>query len=197
MNSYSDIDGVPVGASHELLTTVLRERWGFEGTVVSDYWAVTFLETMHRVAADPVSSGVLALGAGLDVELPNTSSYATLGTAVRSGHLELESLDRATRRVLRQKTELGLVDADRDVASEGEAVDLDSPRNRDIARRIAEESVTLLANDGILPLAAAGRVAAGRIAVVGPCAHDPRDASRLLLLPRPRLAPLSRARPGA
>ena len=52
MNSYSDVDGVPAGADDWLLTDVLRDEWGFEGTVVSDYWAVPFLATMHRVAAD-------------------------------------------------------------------------------------------------------------------------------------------------
>ena len=70
MNSYSDIDGEPVGASVGLLTTVLRERWGFTGTVVSDYWAITFLKLMHRVAADDAEAGRLALAAGIDVELP-------------------------------------------------------------------------------------------------------------------------------
>ena len=75
MNSYADIDGVPAGADPWLLTEVLRDRWGFTGTVVSDYWAVPFLATMHRVAADTGDAGALALTAGIDVELPDTIGY--------------------------------------------------------------------------------------------------------------------------
>src|SRR4029078_8125787 len=69
MNSYSDVDGVPAGADGWLLTELLRGDWGFGGTVVSDYWAVPFLATMHRVAADAGGAGALALAAGIDVEL--------------------------------------------------------------------------------------------------------------------------------
>lgn len=169
MNSYSDVDGVPAGASVELLTTVLRDRWGFEGTVVSDYWAVTFLETMHRVAENGLQAGAIALRAGIDVELPNTQSFGHLVEAVKSQQLTESDIDRAARRVLRQKIELGLLDEGQDVTRDGEAVNLDSSRNRDIARRIAEESITLLANNGTLPLAAGSQVA-----VLGPCAADAR-----------------------
>ena len=75
MNSYSDVDGVPAGANPWLLTEVLRDEWGFEGTVVSDYWAVPFLASMHRVAAGYAEAGALALEAGIDVELPDTLGY--------------------------------------------------------------------------------------------------------------------------
>ena len=73
MNSYTDVDGVPAAADRWLLTELLREEWGFEGTVVSDYWAVPFLASMHQVAADAEDAGVLALEAGIDVELPDTA----------------------------------------------------------------------------------------------------------------------------
>src|SRR4030095_10998574 len=75
MNSYSDVDGVPAGADHWLLTETLRDAWGFTGTVVSDYWAVAFLATMHRVAADTADAGAQALAAGIDVELPDTLRF--------------------------------------------------------------------------------------------------------------------------
>ncbi len=170
MNSYSDIDGVPAGASVELLTTVLRDRWGFTGTVVSDYWSVLFLEMMHKVAADLADAGRLAITAGIDVELPGTGAYAHLADLVREGGLDEAILDRAVLRVLAQKIELGLLDADFDPASQGTPTDLDSPRNRDIARRLAEQSVVLLANDsGTLPLTGVARAA-----LIGPCAGDPR-----------------------
>ncbi len=75
MNSYADVDGVPAGADSWLLTDLLRAEWEFGGTVVSDYWAVPFLATMHRVAADFDEAGALALAAGIDVELPDTVGF--------------------------------------------------------------------------------------------------------------------------
>lgn len=170
MNSYSDVDGLPAGANPELLTGVLRDRWGFTGTVVSDYWSVVFLELMHKVAEDAGEAGVLALRAGLDVELPNTIGFAHLVKAVQNGQLDEALVDRAARRVLRQKVELGQLDPGFDARALGAEVDLDSARNRDIARRMAEESVILLRNTGVLPLAQD----AARVAVVGPCAGEPR-----------------------
>lgn len=167
MNSYSDIDGEPVGASANLLTHVLRQRWGFTGTVVSDYWAITFLKLMHRVAADDAEAGRRALTAGIDVELPNTSSYASLPDEVRAGRLDEALIDRAARRVLLQKIQLGLLDAGWDVEAQGSERDLDSPSNRAIAKEMAEQSIVLLSNNGILPLAPTTRVA-----LVGPCADD-------------------------
>ncbi|WP_226344592.1 glycoside hydrolase family 3 N-terminal domain-containing protein [Agilicoccus flavus] len=169
MNSYSDVDGVAAGASVDLLTGVLRDRWGFTGTVVSDYWSVIFLRLMHRIAADDEAAGILALTAGIDVELPNTGGYGHLAEAVEAGRLAPELLDRAARRVLRQKIELGLLDEGWDAGAQGEERDLDSPGNRDIARRLAERSVVLCANDGVLPLPP-GR----RLALVGPCADEVR-----------------------
>ena len=113
MNSYSDIDGVPAGGDPWLLTEVLRDEWGFEGTVVSDYWAVPFLASMHRVAADTDAAGAMALSAGIDVELPDTLGFGHgLVERVRSGELAEELVDRAARRLLTQKVQLGLLDAD-------------------------------------------------------------------------------------
>lgn len=169
MNSYSDIDGEPVGASVQLLTTVLRDRWGFTGTVVSDYWSVTFLELMHHVTADAAGAGRLALTAGIDVELPGTSAYHFLADEVRDGRLDEKLLDRAARRVLHQKIELGLLDAGWSAQEQGLERDLDSTANRALARRMAEESVVLLENNGILPLTGSPRVA-----LIGPTGDDPQ-----------------------
>ncbi|WP_062378758.1 glycoside hydrolase family 3 N-terminal domain-containing protein [Demequina pelophila] len=174
MNSYSDVDGQPAAASPQLLTHVLRERWGFEGTVVSDYWAVAFLDMMHRVSPDRARSGALALTAGIDVELPETDAYGRLAPLVEAGELDESLVDRAVLRVLGQKIAAGLLDPDwravPDETGSGAAVDLDTPANRAIARELAEKSVTLLRNDGILPLDDAPHA----IAVVGPSAGEPR-----------------------
>lgn len=178
MNSYSDVDGVPAGADPWLLTEVLREEWGFTGTVVSDYWAVPFLATMHHVAADPAEAGVQALTAGIDVELPDTLGFGRhLADRVRRGELPEALIDRAVRRLLTQKVELGLLDPDwtpEDSVAGAADVDLDSPGNRALARELAERSIILLDAGTALPLLGEGRAAPRRVAVVGPAAHDPR-----------------------
>ncbi|MEU8248835.1 glycoside hydrolase family 3 N-terminal domain-containing protein [Nonomuraea sp. NPDC048916] len=178
MNSYSDVDGVPAAADSWLLTGLLREEWGFTGTVVSDYWAVPFLAMMHGVAADTDDAGVQALTAGVDVELPDTIGFGPhLAERVRRGELPESLVDRAARRLLTQKAQLGLLDRDwtpeGSVAAAG-VVDLDSPSNRALAREMAERSVVLLDAGTALPLLGEGRPAPRRVAVVGPGAADPR-----------------------
>jgi beta-glucosidase len=166
MAAYNDIDGVPLHASQEHLTDLLRERWGFDGVVVADYFGVAFLAVMHQIAEDRGHAAALALAAGVDVELPSGDAYlAPLADLVRAGEVDEVLVDRSVLRVLRQKEELGLLD--QDFAEEPPAdIDIDSPAHRDVARRLAEESLVLLRNDGILPLAGPART--GRIAVIGP-----------------------------
>ncbi|MEV4682553.1 glycoside hydrolase family 3 N-terminal domain-containing protein [Streptomyces kurssanovii] len=182
MHSYAEIDGVPAAADTRLLTELLRETWGFDGTVVADYFGIGFLETLHKIAAGPGDAARLALTAGVDVELPTVRSYGdALVEAVRDGLVTEALVDRALRRVLLQKCELGLLDPDwsplppvlRGADGEAESVrgtvDLDTPANRETARLVAEQSCVLLANDGgVLPLRDTAR-----IAVVGPRADDP------------------------
>ncbi|MDO9397173.1 MAG: glycoside hydrolase family 3 N-terminal domain-containing protein [Herbiconiux sp.] len=169
MNSYAEIDGVPVAAATEYLTGILRDRWGFDGVVVSDYFSVAFLHTMHAVAADRGEAAQLALEAGIDVELPTGDAYlAPLAERVLDGRVPLADVDRAVLRVLAQKEELGLLDARFDEPPA--VVDLDDAEHRAIARELAEESIVLLANDGVLPLASPAH-----IALIGPNA-DSADA---------------------
>ena len=111
----------------QLLTTLLRERLGFDGVVVADYFAVAFLEAMHAVAADRGEAAQQALIAGIDVELPSGDAYlAPLVERVRTGLLEESYVDRAVIRVLMQKEQLGLLEPD---VFEGEPpaeIDLDA-----------------------------------------------------------------------
>ncbi|MFJ8634493.1 glycoside hydrolase family 3 N-terminal domain-containing protein [Streptomyces sp. NPDC093568] len=169
MAAYNETDGVPASADAGLLTELLRTRWGFTGTVVADYFGIGFLETLHRVAGDPAQAAHAALAAGIDVELPTVKCYGKpLLEAVRAGEVPEELVDRAARRVLLQKCELGLLDEDWDPEPTASRIDLDSPANRALARRVAEESVVLLDNPaGVLPLPPDTRVA-----VVGPRAAD-------------------------
>ncbi len=172
MNAYNDIDGVPVAADRSLLTGWLRDEQGFEGTVVSDYFAVSFLEALHGVAASRTQAAAIALDAGIDVELPTANCFgAPLVQAVESGEVSPATLERAVRRVLTQKCELGLLDSmwsPLPPALEDGAADLDPPAHRQLARELARRSVVLLANGGALPLACDARVA-----LVGPRADAP------------------------
>lgn len=159
LHSYADVDGVPPAANRALLTGLLRETWGFDGTVVSDYFGVSFLQTQHHLAANPGQAAGLALAAGLDVELPHVRCFGTpLLDAVLAGDVQESLVDLAVTRVLRQKCALGLLDPGW-VSPQPSTVDLDPPAARSLARRIAEESVVLLSNDGVLPLRAGARVA--------------------------------------
>ena len=168
MNSYAEIDGVPVAASEALLTTLLRDRWGFDGVVVSDYFSVAFLHTMHAVAEDLGEAAALALAAGIDVELPTGDAFtAPLAAAVRSGAVDVALIDRAVLRVLDEKEDLGLLDETFETPPV--SIDLDTPEHRAVARRLAEESIVLLSNDGLLPLDAGTLT---RLAVIGPNADS-------------------------
>lgn len=181
MHAYTDIDGVPSVADERLLTGILRDEWGFEGTVVADYFGIAFLKLLHGMAATYPEAAALALAAGVDVELPTVKTFGeSLVEAIRAGEVNEDLVDRALRRVLSQKADLGLLDADwspvpsglagvdlDDVDAVKAAIDLDSPANRAIAREMAEQSVILLSNNGVLPLAP-GR----RIAAIGPTATD-------------------------
>ena len=182
MHAYTDVDGVPSAADRDLLTGLLRETWGFEGTVVADYFGVGFLKELHRVAGTMGEAAAAALTAGVDVELPTVDAFGEpLLAELAAGRLDEAVIDTAVQRVLTQKIQLGLLDADwsalppalagtdlSDPAAVSGSVDLDGPANRALAAEVAEQALVLTANNGILPLAAPGR-----IAVVGPNADNP------------------------
>jgi beta-glucosidase len=163
MNSYTDTDGVPAAADPALLTTLLRDTYGFTGTVVADYFSIAFLRTLHGVAESVEDAARLALEAGVDVELPSPNAYAgPLLDAVTTGAVDEKLVDRALTRVLQQKCELGLLDPGWEPVAPGE-VDLDDTESRALALELARRSVVLMANDGTLPLRQGAR-----LAVVGP-----------------------------
>ena len=171
MNSYNELDGIPCGADRMLLTTILREEWGFEGCVVSDYFSIRQLSECHHFAVDGQDGAVKALEAGMDVELPSSDCYAEpLLDAVNGGLVSADTLDVAVRRVLRTKFELGLFEQPFVDTSKANAVS-DTVVHRELARKIARKSLVLLRNDGTLPL----RQDVGSVALIGPCAHDARN----------------------
>jgi beta-glucosidase len=123
--------------------------------VVSDYFAVNFLHALHGVAADKAGAAAIALEAGIDVELPNPDCYPLVDDS--------ETLDRAVLRVLRMKEALGLFE--QPYVEQPDAIDLDPPSARDLARRVAERSIVLLKNEGgLLPIGRDVR----SIALIGP-----------------------------
>jgi beta-xylosidase len=169
MHAYEDVDGVPCVASGELFTTTLRDEWGFDGIVVSDYAGIDELVESHSVVGDLSAAAVLALEAGIDVELPSTVAYgAPLAQALAAGRIDPATVDRAVARVLAVKFELGLFEAP--------YVDAQAARppledDRALAREAARASVVLLENDGTLPL----REDLRTVAVIGPNADSARN----------------------
>jgi beta-glucosidase len=173
MNAYQEIDGVPCGASKYLLDDILRGELGFTGTVVSDYFTLPSLHDYHNIAAGPREAARLGLTAGIDVELPQLDVFgAPLREAIDAGEVSIELVDRAVRRVLRAKFELGLFEHPY-VDAGAAAVVFDTPDDRALALEIARASIVLLKNEEqLLPL----RNDLRRIALIGPTA----DSKRLL-----------------
>jgi beta-glucosidase len=163
MSCYHDIDGVPGSASRFLLTEVLRDRWGFSGVVVSDYFAIRFLRTRHRLVADDAEAAARALRAGLDIELPVTECTPALPEAVKRGLVTQDEIDLSAERILSQKYALGLFE--KPFVEEGRPYVLKT--DLDLNRQAADRAIVLLKNDGILPLSKPGRMA-----LIGPSADD-------------------------
>jgi len=165
MASYNEIDGVPSHANRWLLGKVLREEWGFDGLVVSDYYGIPQLVSLHRVANDKSEAARLAIGAGVDAEVPDPDCYQTLVQLVRDGQVSEATLDRAVARNLRAKFLLGLFENPY-VDPERAARVTDSREHRALAADAARRSMTLLKNEGnLLPL---DRTKLHNIAVIGP-----------------------------
>ena len=175
MNSYSSIDGLAPAASRALLTDLLRDELGFDGTVVADYFAVDLLVTHHRVAPNKAVAAAKALLAGLDQELPATDCFAELPPLVEAGIVPEAVVDLAVRRVLRHKFNLGLFESPYvDVATAPAAFGTEA--GRELARRAARASLVLLTDDEVdgRPLVPLDPTSLRSVAVIGPAADDPR-----------------------
>ncbi len=165
MPAYHEIDGVPVHANRWMLDTVLRGEWKFQGTIVSDYYAMTELEKRHHVAVDAADAAKQALEAGLDVELPDPGVNQTLVAQVKAGTIPMSLIDKAVSRILYQKFQLGLfenpyVDADKAARL------TDTAEDRTLAAETARRAIVLLKNDkNILPL---DKSKLKSVAVIGP-----------------------------
>lgn len=165
MTSFNDINGMPATANKWLFTEVLRNQWGYEGFVVSDYNAVGEL-CRHGVAADKLDAGIAAINAGLDMDMV-TASCLLLEEAVKDGRVSMETVDRACRNVLVAKYKLGLFEDPYKHLDKSLSERIYTDESRAIARNIAAESFVLLKNDGTLPLKKTATVA-----LVGPLADQ-------------------------
>ena len=163
MSAYNAVDGVPASSNPRLLQDILKQEWGFKGVVVSDYGATEMVGSRHLLAETEDEALALCMNAGLDLQLANTSDG--LLEQVKSGKIPEKVLDESVRRVLRLKFELGLFDEPL-VDPEKAAAVVRSPEHRELAYEAACKAMTLLKNDGILPLRGAKR-----IGVYGPSAN--------------------------
>jgi beta-glucosidase len=169
MHAYEDVDGVPCVASRGLFTTMLRDEWGFDGIVVSDYAGIDELVGSHAVVGDLSAAAALSLEAGIDVELPTTAAYGKpLAAALASGRVDPALVDRSVARVLRLKFELGLFERP---FVDARAVVMPDAKERALAADAARASIVLVQNDGTLPL----RRDLSRVAVIGPNADSARN----------------------
>ncbi len=164
MTSYNTIDGIPTTCNKDLLTGVLRDRWNFQGFVVSDLESIDGIYGSHRVASSKQEAGEMAIEAGVDVDL-GANCFSLLKESVESGRVSMKTIDRAVMRVLLRKFEAGLFD--NPYLPEGSASDVRSAKNVEVAAQAARESATLLKNNGVLPLKEGTR-----IALVGPNADN-------------------------
>lgn len=169
MASYNEIGGVPSHTNRWMLHDVLREEWGFDGVIVSDWFAIYELTSRHSVARDTAHAARQALDATVDIDLPNGEGYPRLLEQVREGIVSERAIDQAVRRLLRPKFKLGLFEdpyvspdrADSVAGAEGQ---------RNLALKAAQQSITLLKNeDNLLPLDASKYE---EVAVIGPHAAE-------------------------
>ena len=167
MGAYNRVNGESASASRRLLLDILRKEWGFDGYVVSDCGAIDDIFARHKLVATPEEAA--ALGVTRGCELDCGSVYRKLGTALERGLLREADIDLAVRRLMLARLKLGMFDPPERVpyAQIPYAVN-DAPEHDRLARRVAQESMVLLKNDGLLPL----RKDLGTIAVVGPNADD-------------------------
>ncbi len=170
MPSFNSLNGIPSVANKWLMNRVLREEWGFDGVVISDYDAVGELVT-HGVADGPADAARLAMEAGCDIDMVKNIYYRYLPDLVRKGVVPETMLDEAVLRVLELKNELGLFENPYHGADEEKEREIYlCPAHREIARRAAEETAVLLKNEGVLPL----RKDLKRVALIGPFAEETR-----------------------
>ncbi|HCD51495.1 MAG TPA: glucan 1,4-alpha-glucosidase [Balneolaceae bacterium] len=168
MCAYNRVNGEAACASDELLMDILRDRWNFDGFVVSDCWALNDIHNDHALAKDAVEASAMALRSGTDLEC-GTSVYTRLAEAVEEGYITEKQIDVSLKRLFTARFKLGMFDSPEEVAYQSIPYSVvDSDEHKELALKVARESIVLLKNEGVLPL----RKDLKKIAVIGPNADQ-------------------------
>ncbi|MBN9351860.1 MAG: glycoside hydrolase family 3 C-terminal domain-containing protein [Chitinophagaceae bacterium] len=169
MSSYVTYDGIPTNANRNILTGVLRNRWGFKGFVYSDWGAVEFLKYIHRFAETEADAAQYAIEAGVDIEAPAPRCFQHLDSLVKNNIVPMAVIDTAVSRVLYVKFKTGLFEHPYPDLNNLNK-EMHTRQNIELSRRVANESLVLLKNEnGILPL---DKNKIKSIAVIGPNADQ-------------------------
>ncbi|MEO6247503.1 MAG: glycoside hydrolase family 3 N-terminal domain-containing protein [Sphingomicrobium sp.] len=169
MPSYNEVEGIPAHASVELLQGTGRRQLGFHGAFTSDYGGIGNLVTHHHVAATKLDAAVLAMNAGVQADLPDGECYVHLPELVRAGRISEAQVDAAVAQILALKFEAGLFENPYLDARRARR-ETNTPAAVRLARTVAEKSVVLLKNDGLVPLQTKSQL---KLAVIGPNAAEP------------------------
>lgn len=172
MTSFNELDGVPATGSHYLLTEILRNEWGFEGFVVTDYTSINEMAP-HGIVANEYEAGALAINAGVDMDMQGGVYQEHLSKLVQNGEVEEERINQAARRILEMKFRLGLFnDPYRYSNVEREKEMVMTEEHLDAARDVARKSIVLLKNEAqTLPL----KKDIKTLAVIGPLADNKKE----------------------
>ncbi len=167
MSAFNEISGMPASANHFTLTRILRQEWGFDGFVVSDWNSIGELMN-HGIAATPAEAGLKAIAAGVDMDMQGDIYAPHLASLIRNGQLSTDTLDEAVRRILRIKFRLGLFERPYTDTELAQKVIM-SDEHVELAREVARQAIVLLKNDdNLLPL----KKDIGALAVIGPLADS-------------------------
>ena len=170
MASFNELDGVPAHANKHLMQEILRDEWGFEGFIVTDYTGINEM-VMHGYAANEADAGALSVNAGVDMDMMSASFMNYLKEKVEKGEVSEKTVDAACRRILNLKAALGLLDDPYKYCDSQREKDRTlTPENKAFARSFAAETMVLLKNSGVLPLKKGETVA-----VLGPLADSRND----------------------
>ncbi|MDO9261212.1 MAG: glycoside hydrolase family 3 C-terminal domain-containing protein, partial [Flavobacteriaceae bacterium] len=166
MAAFNEVDGIPATGNKWLLTDVLRNQWGFDGFVVSDYTGIN--EMIEHGMGDLNQSSALALNAGTDMDMIGEGYLLTLKSSLEKGLVSINQIDIAVKRILKAKYRLGLFDDPYKYCDENRSkTEIFTPENRSFSRKVAAESMVLLKNENkLLPLKKSGT-----IALIGPLAN--------------------------
>jgi beta-glucosidase len=164
MPAFNDINGIPCSASQWLLKDILRKEWKFAGVTVSDANAIPELAN-HRIAKNATESALLAINAGLNIDMISNCYAEELSKLVNDGHLDIKVIDEAVTNVLRMKFELGLFSKPYPSNQKKSKAVILSKEKRQVALKSAEKSIVLLKNEGILPISKQTKIGiVGRLA---------------------------------